>query len=128
MTEQQMVREFHDKFGVPTPDVPTVPPPHRAGLRIALIAEELEELRDAIVRSGPIDMVGVADALGDLLYVVHGAALEFGIDIRPVFREIHASNLRKEGGATRGDGKILKPAGWVGPDIAGELRKQGWQP
>jgi predicted HAD superfamily Cof-like phosphohydrolase len=57
------------------------------------------------------------DGLADLLYVVYGAAVTFGIDLDPFFDEVHRSNMAKDGGATREDGKILKPEGWQPPAI-----------
>jgi predicted HAD superfamily Cof-like phosphohydrolase len=68
----------------------------------------------------------VADALADLDYVIEGTRLEFGIDGGPIADAVHAANMRKVGGPTRADGKILKPDEWEPPDIAGELKKQGW--
>lgn len=50
-----------------------------------------------------------------------------GIDLRPVWSEVHAANMRKTTGPVREDGKRLKPEGWQPPDIAGVLRAQGWQ-
>jgi predicted HAD superfamily Cof-like phosphohydrolase len=84
-------------------------------LRLALIDEELTELRAAI---GIGDVVAVADALADLLYVTYGAAITFGIDVRPIFEEVHRANMAKLGGGTRADGKVLKPHGWQPPDLA----------
>jgi len=83
-------------------------------LRYRLIEEELEEFREALIRE---DIIEVADALGDLLYVVYGAGCAFGIDLEPVFDEIHRANMEKEGGVHRKDGKWLKPAGWKPPAI-----------
>lgn len=53
-----------------------------------------------------------------------GAAVQFGIDLEPVFEEVHASNLRKVGGTKRADGKQLKPPGWTPTDVDGVLRRQ----
>lgn len=78
-----------------------------------------------------VDLVEFADALADLDYVIEGTRLEFGINGAPIAAEVHRSNLSKlgpNGPMLREDGKILKPPGWTPPDIAGELRKQGWQP
>jgi predicted HAD superfamily Cof-like phosphohydrolase len=54
----------------------------------------------------------------DVIYVICGTAVEFGIDLAPFFAEVHRTNMAKEGGATRADGKILKPEGWQPPRIA----------
>lgn len=102
--------EWHTKFGVPVVDRPTIAPSNRAKLRVELIREEFNELIDAIaLRSLP----DIADAIGDLLYVVYGTGVEFGIPIAPVFNEVHRSNMSKvwaDGTVhRREDGKILKP-------------------
>jgi hypothetical protein len=67
----------------------------------------------------------VADGIVDAIYVLIGAAITYGIDIRPVWQAVHAANMAKEGGATREDGKVQKPPGWQPPDIAGILAAQG---
>lgn len=67
-----------------------------------------------------------ADALIDLEYVILGTHVSMGIDSNPLWAEVQAANMRKTGGATRADGKILKPENWVGPDIEARLREQGW--
>src|SRR4051812_4427776 len=61
-------------------------------LRCALIEEEAAEFRTAIEKN---DIVAVADAIADLLYVTYGAALTFGIPVREVFAEVHRSNMTK---------------------------------
>jgi len=108
------VLEFHRRFGVVVGERPGLPDRATVRLRRALIAEELAELDQAIANA---DVVEVADALADLLYVVYGTAISFGIDVRPVFEEVHRSNMAKVGGTTRADGKVLKPAGWQPPNI-----------
>jgi len=52
----------------------------------------------------------VAKELADLLYVVYGTAVSCGIDMEPVFREVHRSNMSKVGGHKRADGKWVRPA------------------
>ncbi len=74
-----------------------------------------------------VDLPAFADALCDLDYVIEGARLEFGIDGEPIEAAVHAANMAKEPGNLRADGKILKGPNWTPPDIAGELRKQGWR-
>jgi len=109
------VLQFHCRFGVAIGERPALPEQGIVALRLDLIEEELAELRAAIQDQ---DMVEVADALADLLYVTYGAAIAFGIDIRPVFEEVHRANMAKLGGAMRADGKLLKPDGWMPPDLA----------
>lgn len=115
---QEQVAEFHRALGLP---IGTSPAISRGELRSNLINEESLEFA-ACVAEG--DIVGAADAIADLLYVVFGSAVEFGIDIAPIFDEVHRSNMAKVGGPRRADGKVLKPPGWTPPDVAGELAKQ----
>ena len=122
MTAQDLVREFHEKFGVEVADRPGVPSDGVRDLRLDLIQEEYLELCRAAYKS---DLVGIADALGDLLYVTYGMALAYGIDMEPVVAEIHRSNMTKDGGGTRADGKILKGPDFKLPDLVTVLRTQG---
>jgi predicted HAD superfamily Cof-like phosphohydrolase len=87
-----------------------------------ILLGELKELREAPPK-GP-DFVEAIDGIGDSLYVQFGAAIEFGIDMQPIFDEIHRANMAKVGGATRADGKTLKPEGWVAPRIAEKIAEQ----
>ena len=73
-----------------------------------------------------LDLPELIDALGDLDYVIEGVRAVFGVDGRPVHALIHAANMAKTTGPVRADGKRLKPPGWVPPNVAGELRRQGW--
>jgi predicted HAD superfamily Cof-like phosphohydrolase len=109
------VLAFHQKLGVLIGERPSLPDDDVIALRLRLIDEETAELRSAI---GQRDLVATADAIADLLYVVYGTAVSFGLDIRPIFAEVHRTNMAKEGGRTRADGKVLKPADWRPPDIA----------
>lgn len=117
-----MLVEWHKKFGVPVKLTPQYPGEDRAELRIELIREELEEF-EAASNSG--DIIGVADAIGDLLYVIYGAALEWGIPADYVLREVHRSNMTKvwpDGTVHyREDGKVIKPPTYSPPDIKGIL-------
>lgn len=124
MTEEQsMVRDFHERFGAAVNDRPTWCGEDVHRLRVALIEEELAEFRNA---GEAHDMVEIADALADLLYVVYGAGVTYGIDLEPIFREIHRSNMSKGDPEVvrRPDGKILKGANYLPPDIAGVLAGQ----
>lgn len=109
---QEMVAEWHRKFGVVIGETPAI---RRPDLRCSLIREEAEETCAAIEVG---DLVEAIDGMCDLLYVTLGTAVEFGIDLAPFFEEVHRSNMEKVGGATRDDGKILKPDGWQKPRIA----------
>ena len=144
---QIQLHEFHQTFDQPIVERPQQPSEERVALRMSLIAEEFMELLtacgahptdmlslsdriEAIIGSlnGPFDMVEAADALTDIDYVVEGTRLEFGIDGAGIADEVHRANMAKAGPGSwrRDDGKIMKPDGWTPPDIAGELRRQGW--
>jgi predicted HAD superfamily Cof-like phosphohydrolase len=113
---QRKVREFHERFGVTSNDRPTWPGDAVHRLRMSLVDEEVAELRNAGERG---DLVGAADALGDLLYVVYGAAEAYGIDLEPVFEEIHRSNMSKGGRepGCRPDGKVDKGERYSPPRV-----------
>lgn len=122
-TNFEKVMEFHVLFEVPVADSPQSSIAlDRFVLRLDLIDEETNELRDGCMNQDP---VAIADALGDLLYVTYGMGLEYGIDLDAVFDEIHRSNLAKLGAdgkpLYREDGKVKKPEGWKEPDIKGVL-------
>ncbi len=89
-----MVAEFHHTFKHPILAVPTIPDEKRCKLRVELIAEELRELEEAILEK---DIVGVADALCDIQYVLSGAVLEFGLGekFKQLFEEVQRSNMSK---------------------------------
>ena len=108
------VLEFHRALGIAIGERPEMPEDGVVELRCSLIREELAELERAIADR---DLVEIADALADLLYVTYGTAISFGIDIRPVFEEVHRSNMAKAGGPARADGKVLKPPGWQPPSV-----------
>lgn len=88
------VAEFHHTFHSPVLDTPRIPAHNRCALRVSLLAEELDEFRDAIEQN---DIVAVADALCDLQYVLAGAVLEFGLGdkFRALFDEVQRSNMSK---------------------------------
>ncbi len=141
------VREFHIVMGFPVAETPTVPDDERVRLRLRLIAEEFFEtmvaampsqtaaieesytsLAGAINDIGSInvDLPAFIDGLADMEYVQEGTRIEFGVNGYPIAEEVHRANMTKASGPVREDGKKLKPPGFVPPDIAGELRKQGW--
>jgi len=88
------VAEFHTTFKHPVLPQPVIPSKERCALRIALLAEELKELQEAVDNN---DLVEVADALCDLQYVLSGAILEFGLGekFKDLFDEVHRSNMSK---------------------------------
>lgn len=95
--------------------------------RWRFLKEEVQELEDAIIEN---DVVEVADAYADIVYIVLGSALmQIGFDrFVSVWEEVHRSNMAKiVDGETvrREDGKVLKPEGWRPPDIASILKRRG---
>jgi hypothetical protein len=130
------VKRFKEAHGHEVPDGKiTVPSPKRLDLLAKLIREEHREVMLAIFpdwdntgAEGVMapDVVELAKELVDLVYVTVGMAVEFGYPLDRVWDEVHASNMRKIGPdgkfVVRDDGKILKPEGWVGPDIEGCLK------
>lgn len=103
--------------------VPTIPPDDQVALRVELITEEFRELIDAM---GESDITHIAKEMCDLLYVVFGSAVAYGIDLDPLFELVHESNMAKAKGPLRPDGKRLKPEGWRPPALGEEIRRQ-WE-
>jgi predicted HAD superfamily Cof-like phosphohydrolase len=89
-----LVAQFHQTFKHPILIDPAIPAENRCQLRVALLAEELKELEVAILEK---DIVGIADALCDLQYVLSGAILEFGLGEKfaALFEEVQRSNMSK---------------------------------
>jgi predicted HAD superfamily Cof-like phosphohydrolase len=112
------VKAFHEKFGVETRSTPGLPSRDIQKLRHDLIHEEFFEFQGAWINNDqPAHLVGIADALADMVYVIVGTALAYGIPLDAVWDEVQRSNMAKVGGPTREDGKILKPEGWQPPNI-----------
>lgn len=104
--KQAMVDAFHRAFDIFVSAAPTVVDRRTRELRVKLIQEEFDELKEAM-ESG--DLPSIAKEMVGLLYVVYGTAVSYGIDMDPVFREVHRSNMSKVGGYKREDGKWIKP-------------------
>src|SRR6187397_560006 len=88
------VAEFHNTFNMPVLQSPSIPDKDRCALRINLLQEELDELKQAIEEK---DITSVADALSDIQYVLSGAILEFGLasKFKDLFEEVQRSNMSK---------------------------------
>lgn len=114
------VHHFHETFGIGNANTPTLIEERDYTLRYNLIKEENEEYLEAC-RNG--DLVEIADALGDQLYILFGTILKHGLQhkIEEVFDEIQRSNMSKldENGQPiyREDGKILKSNLYFKPNI-----------
>lgn len=116
--QQNAVADFHRALDIPIADTPGL---RRVELRCALLAEECKEAIEAAELG---ELAHAAKELCDILYVVYGAALEWGIDLGPFWDAVHESNMAKTGGPTRHDGKRLKPEGWQPPDVQSILMRQ----
>lgn len=129
MDQYEAVLEFHRTYNMPIGDKPQLLNPKRTSLRMNLIEEEFNELVMAVMAD---DIVGIADALGDLSYVVNGMAIEMGIVMPGITRVIQESNMSKLGEdgkpIYREDGKVLKGPNFKEPDIYSELVRQGYEP
>lgn len=119
------VKQFHDTFLIGSSDeIQGELAAHEYELRHRLFEEENNEYLDACRNN---DIVEIADALGDMLYILFGTALKHGLQhkLEAVFDEIHRSNMSKldENGApvVRADGKILKSTLYTPPNIKAVL-------
>ena len=126
-TNFDRVESFMRVFNQEVKDEVDWPDAETMELRIDLIEEELQELKDGILL-GDGTLVDVADALTDLLYVVYGAGHSFGINLDKCFEEVHNSNMSKLGNdgkpIYREDGKILKGKNFREPNLKEVLNEQ----
>jgi predicted HAD superfamily Cof-like phosphohydrolase len=121
------VRDFHDAFRLPVRVSPAIDlPVSEIELRFNLMKEENEEYLEA-AKNG--DIVEIADALGDMLYILCGTINAHGLQhkIAEVFEEIQRSNMSKldDNGEPiyREDGKVMKSANYFKPDIRSILER-----
>jgi predicted HAD superfamily Cof-like phosphohydrolase len=121
------VHEFHSAFGLGIENSPTANLDIKKNLlRYELMREENEEYLEAANNN---DLVEVADALGDMLYILCGTIIEHGMQnkIEEVFNEIQRSNMSKLGAdgkpIYREDGKVLKGPNYFKPNIKAILEK-----
>ncbi len=116
------VQDFHEKFGQPTPLVPTPLNADQAEFRKRLIREEYAEVMDALEQGS---LTSIASELADLIYVTIGTAITYGIDLEPIWDAIHSANMQKERVPGSGNTvKIRKPAGWKPADVAALITQQ----
>ena len=116
------VEAFHDAFGIENRSEPTAKLSHEEQqLRYRLMAEENDEYLEAVKNE---DLVEIADALGDQLYILCGTILKHGLQhkIAEIFDEIQESNMSKLGNdgqpIYREDGKVLKGPNYFKPNIS----------
>lgn len=122
-THEEMVKEFmvkHDQFkqGIPTTEIPC----DVKLLRMRLIVEELGELFIAMHKG---DLIGIADGLADLEYVVVGTAIAYGIPHEQVFQEVQRSNMSKSPLDSSNKGGKIEKQGYTPADVKGILVKNG---
>ena len=118
MTNFDKVGIFMKTFGQEVKDKPSFSTEKINNLRVSLIEEELKELKDAMESK---DLLEVADALTDILYVTYGAGHAFGINLDKCFQEVQNSNMSKldQNGKPiyNEKGKVMKGPNYFKPDL-----------
>jgi len=118
MSNFKKVKTFMNTYGQDVKEKPIFPDEKIVQLRIALIEEELNELKEAIKKN---DIVEVADALTDILYVTYGAGHSFGVDLDKCFDEVQSSNMSKLGENGKPiyneSGKVMKGPNYFAPNL-----------
>ena len=119
MSNFDSVRKFMKTFGQEVKTKPSFSTEKINKLRINLIKEELDELTEAMNNK---DLLEVADALTDILYVTYGAGHAFGIDLDKCFEEVQNSNMSKLGNDGKpiynDQGKVMKGPNYFKPDLS----------
>lgn len=125
-----VVKEFHEAFGQPAPDYPSIPSDALVRLRMRLIREEFQEVMEELASltraqgtEAKLGSLGlILKELADLRYVVEGTAVAFGLPIEEAYRRVHASNMSKLGEdgrpVLRPDGKAMKGPNYAPPDLS----------
>ena len=118
MTNFESVKKFMETFGQEVKQKATFPGEKIINLRLGLIEEELKELKSALADK---NLVEVADALTDILYVTYGAGHAFGINLDKCFQEVQNSNMSKIGEDGKPiyneNGKVMKGPKYFEPDL-----------
>tara|TARA_B100001287_G_scaffold265427_1_gene258308 strand:+ start:381 stop:752 length:372 start_codon:yes stop_codon:yes gene_type:complete len=118
MTNFEKVGTFMKTFGQEVKSYPSFSTDKINRLRLSLIKEELDELSDAMKKK---DLIEVADALTDILYVTYGAGHALGINLDKCFDEVQSSNMSKLGRDGKPIynefGKVMKGPGYFKPDL-----------
>ena len=121
VTNFEKVGDFMEACDQEILDEPQFPDKDTINLRLNLIQEELDEL---VFAHEDNNLIEVADALTDLLYVIYGAGHAYGIDLDSCFEEVHESNMSKlvNGYAQKNEmGKVMKGPEYFPPNLAGVL-------
>ena len=123
MTNFEKVKQFMQTFGQEVKTKASFSDEKTNQLRLDLISEELEELKNAIASK---DLLEVADALTDILYVTYGAGHAFGINLDKCFDEVQNSNMSKLGSDGKPiyneNGKVMKGPNYFKPDLSKFLK------
>lgn len=124
----EQVQEFHETYGLPVHDDINLTCAQTKQLRINLLQEELDELKEALANDDPQETL---DALIDLQYVLDGAFLSFGMQAMKdiAFDEVHRSNMSKLGADGKPirrpeDGKVMKGPNYFAPDLSKFIKKK----
>ena len=119
MTNFQKVKKFMETFGQEVKSSPSFSSEKINKLRYNLIKEELDEFKQALDNN---DLLEVADALTDILYVTYGAGHAFGINLDACFEEVQNSNMSKLGSDGKpiynDQGKVMKGPNYFKPDLS----------
>ena len=119
MTNFEKVKKFKQTFGQEVKTKASFSDEKTNQLRLDLISEELEELKNAMSSK---DLLEVADALTDILYVTYGAGHAFGINLDKCFDEVQNSNMSKLGSDGKPiyneSGKVMKGPDYFKPDLS----------
>ncbi len=119
MTNFQKVKNFMETFGQEVKSRPSLSSNKINILRYNLIKEELDEFKQALDNN---DLLEVADALTDILYVTYGAGHAFGINLDACFQEVQNSNMSKLGSDGKpiynDQGKVMKGPNYYKPDLS----------
>ena len=119
MTNFQKVKNFMQTFGQEVKSSPSLSSAKINGLRYNLIKEELDEFKQALDNN---DLLEVADALTDILYVTYGAGHAFGINLDACFEEVQNSNMSKLGKDGKPiyneQGKVMKGPNYFKPNLS----------
>ena len=118
MSNFEKVKKFMQTFGQDVKTKPTFPNNKIKDLRCSLIEEELNELKEAVNNN---DIIEVADALTDILYVTYGAGHAYGINLDKCFDEVQNSNMSKLGDDGKPiyneNGKVMKGPSYFKPNL-----------
>ena len=118
MSNFEKVKAFMNTFGQEVKEKTEFPNEKIIKLRYDLIKEELEEIKEAIEQK---DMIEIADALTDILYVTYGAGHAFGINLDKCFNEVQESNMSKLGEDQKPiyneNGKVMKGPSYFKPNL-----------